>query len=117
MTIPLLLAAVTVAAGAGATPPASDYEVGAAMVAKRLAEDPASRAQHARNVILFVGDGMGITTLTASRILEGQMKGGLGEENRLSFEEFGHTALVKTFTANQQTADSAPTATAMPQQQ
>lgn len=113
MTIPLLLAAVTVAAGAGATPPASDYEVGAAMVAKRLAEDPASRAQHARNVILFVGDGMGITTLTASRILEGQMKGGLGEENRLSFEEFGHTALVKTFTANQQTADSAPTATAM----
>ncbi len=26
--------------------------------------------KHAKNVILFVGDGMGITTLTASRILQ-----------------------------------------------
>ncbi len=27
--------------------------------------------KRAKNVILFIGDGMGITTLTASRILEG----------------------------------------------
>ncbi|MEY4760475.1 MAG: hypothetical protein RLZZ200_331 [Pseudomonadota bacterium] len=107
-----VLSALTGGAALAVTP-ASDFEVGAAMVAKRLAEEPWVRRQHAKNVILFVGDGMGITTLTAARILEGQMKGGLGEENRLSFEEFPQTALVKTFTANQQTPDSAPTATAM----
>ena len=28
----------------------------------------------ARNVILFVGDGMGISTITAARILEGQLR-------------------------------------------
>ena len=98
---------------ASAASPPTEFSKGAASVARRLADDPASRAQHAKNVILFIGDGMGVTTLTASRILEGQLKGGQGEDNRLSFEEFPQTALVKTFTANQQTADSAPTATAM----
>ena len=29
----------------------------------------------AKNVILFVGDGMGISTITAARILDGQNKG------------------------------------------
>ncbi len=67
----------------------------------------------AKNVILFLGDGMGVTTLTASRILEGQMRGESGEENRLSFEEFPYTALSKTYSANQQTSDSAPTMSAI----
>ena len=67
----------------------------------------------AKNVILFVGDGMGITTLTAARILEGQLRGVSGEENRLSFEEFPYTALSKTYSANQQTSDSAPTMSAI----
>lgn len=67
----------------------------------------------ARNVILFVGDGMGISTVTAARILEGQRRGAPGEENRLSFEEFPHVALSKTYTWDQQTADSAPTITAL----
>jgi alkaline phosphatase len=35
----------------------------------------------AKNVILFVGDGMGISTITAARILEGQLRGESGEEN------------------------------------
>lgn len=67
----------------------------------------------ARNVILFVGDGMGVSTVTASRILEGQLKGKDGEFNRLSFESFPNVALSVTASANQQTSDSAPTATAM----
>ena len=41
---------------------------------------------HAKNVILFIGDGMGISTVTAARILEGQMNDRTGEENSLSFE-------------------------------
>lgn len=69
--------------------------------------------RRARNVILFVGDGMGISTLTAARILDGQMKGMPGEENDLSFEKFPFVALSKTYQANQQTPDSAPTMTAM----
>jgi len=67
----------------------------------------------AKNVILFIGDGMGVSTLTASRIFEGQRRGESGEENRLSFEEFPFTALSKTYSTNQQTSDSAPTMSAM----
>jgi alkaline phosphatase len=67
----------------------------------------------AKNVILFVGDGMGISTLTASRIMQGQLAGNLGEEGYLSFESFPHTALVKTYNVDAQTPDSAGTMTAM----
>lgn len=69
--------------------------------------------RHAKNVILFVGDGMGISTITAARILEGQLNGKPGEENRLSFENFPNLALSKTYSWDQQTSDSAPTMTAM----
>jgi alkaline phosphatase len=72
-----------------------------------------SNPGHAKNVILFVGDGMGISTVTAARILEGQLRGEPGEENRLSFERFPHVALAKTYNTNQQTADSAGTMTAL----
>ncbi len=71
------------------------------------------RTGKAKNVILFIGDGMGVSTLTASRILEGQLRGESGEENRLSFEEFPFSALSKTYSTNQQTSDSAPTMTAI----
>jgi alkaline phosphatase len=68
---------------------------------------------HAQNVILFVGDGMGVATVTAARIFEGQLRGESGEENLLSFERFPYVALSKTYSVNQQTSDSAPTMTAM----
>lgn len=67
----------------------------------------------AKNVILFVGDGMGISTITASRIFEGQRKGEDGERNQLAFEHLPYLALSKTYSANQQTSDSAPTMTAI----
>jgi alkaline phosphatase len=67
----------------------------------------------AKNVILFIGDGMGISTVTAARILEGQQRGVDGEYNRLSFERFPYSAFSVTASANQQTSDSAPTATAL----
>lgn len=67
----------------------------------------------AKNVILFVGDGMGISTLTASRIYEGQLAGKSGEEGYLSFEKFPYTALVKTYNVDAQTPDSAGTMTAI----
>ncbi len=67
----------------------------------------------AKNVILFVGDGMGISTITAARIYDGQSRGETGEENSLSFESFPNVALVKTYNTNQQVPDSAGTASAM----
>jgi alkaline phosphatase len=67
----------------------------------------------AKNVILFIGDGMGIATITAARIYDGQKRGETGEENSLSFERFANVALVKTYNTNAQVPDSAGTATAM----
>lgn len=69
--------------------------------------------QKAKNIILFLGDGMSITTLTAARIWQGQQQGGLGEEHFLHFETFPHTALIKTYNTNQQTPDSAGTMSAI----
>ena len=66
----------------------------------------------AKNVIIFIGDGMGISTITAARIYDGQSKGMSGEENQLSFEKFPNVALVKTYNTNQQIPDSAGTASA-----
>lgn len=43
----------------------------------------------AKNVILFLGDGMSIPTLAATRVYYG------GEEMELSFERLPHTALSK----------------------
>ena len=67
----------------------------------------------AKNVILFLGDGMSLTTVAAARILEGQRKGNPGEENVLSWEQFPHTALSKTYNTDSQTPDSAGTMTAI----
>lgn len=67
----------------------------------------------AKNVILFVGDGMSLTTVAAARILAGQRAGNPGESNRLSWERFPATALSKTYNTDSQTPDSAGTMSAM----
>ncbi|MCR9181127.1 MAG: alkaline phosphatase [Erythrobacteraceae bacterium] len=77
-----------------------------------FAEDVTAEPR-AKNVILFIGDGMGISTITAARIYEAQKRGETGEENQLSFEKFDNVALVKTYNTNAQVPDSAGTATAM----
>ena len=87
------------------------YTSAQATLQQRLNSDRTARP--AKNVILFIGDGMGVSTLTAARILDGQMKGGTGEENYLSFEKFPYSGLAKTYNTNQQTPDSAGTVTAM----
>lgn len=81
------------------------------VLAARIAYEPVKTP--AKNVILFIGDGMGVSTVTAARIFEGQQLGKPGEEHELSWESFPHTALSKTYNTNQQVPDSAGTATAM----
>ncbi len=70
-------------------------------------------AGRAKNVILFLGDGMSLTTVAAARILEGQRHGSAGEENLLSWEHFPATAFSKTYNTDSQTPDSAGTMTAI----
>ena len=70
-------------------------------------------AGKAKNVILFLGDGMSLTTVAAARILEGQRHGNPGEENLLSWERFPATAFSKTYNTDSQTPDSAGTMTAI----
>jgi len=85
-------------------------EAPAAVELRPRAEAASGRA---KNAILFVGDGMGISTVTAARILEGQLRGESGEENQLSFDRFPDVALIKVYNVNQQTPDSAGTMTAI----
>ncbi|KAL8188210.1 UNVERIFIED_CONTAM: hypothetical protein K2H54_063080 [Gekko kuhli] len=69
-------------------------------------------AHRAKNVILFLGDGMGVPTISAARIFKGQMAGGPGEEAVLAMEKFPYVALSKTYNVDRQVADSAGTGTA-----
>ncbi|XP_062053464.1 intestinal-type alkaline phosphatase-like [Lepus europaeus] len=66
----------------------------------------------AKNLILFLGDGMGVPTVTAARILKGQMNGNLGPETPLAMDHFPYLALSKTYNVDRQVPDSAGTATA-----
>ena len=74
---------------------------------------PALQGGTAKNIILFVGDGMGLSTMTAGRIRDGELKSIDGEKNFLSWEEWPSTALVKTYNTDAQVPDSAGTMTAM----
>ena len=53
----------------------------------------------ARNVVVFVGDGMGLSTINAARIYKGQKLGNMGEETELEFEKFPNVALSKVTTS------------------
>lgn len=95
----------------------SDYRRGfsALLAASAIcaAASPAFAAERARNVILFIGDGMGVSTLTAARIYDGQKRGVDGASNLLSFEAFPDLALVRTYSADSLVTDSAAGASAL----
>ncbi|XP_031839610.1 alkaline phosphatase 4-like isoform X2 [Nomia melanderi] len=82
---------------------------------KNLQENLAYRnnENRAKNVLIFIGDGMGISTITAGRIFKGQIKGTSGEEYKLAFEKFPNTGFAKTYNTDKQVPDSAGTATAI----
>ena len=79
---------------------------------QRIMAQP-KNTNRAKNVILFVGDGMGFSTVTAARIFEGQQRGVDGESNILAWEAFPYLAASKTYSADAQITDSAPSAVAM----
>ncbi|KAI8045725.1 alkaline phosphatase 4 [Drosophila gunungcola] len=80
--------------------------------AQRVKEN--SYQKKARNIIVFIGDGMGISTISAGRIYKGQyLKHGHGEEETLVFDDFPNTGMAKTYNVDKQVPDSAGTATAI----
>lgn len=84
---------------------------GQALLKARIEATP--NTGKAKNVILFVADGMGVGTNYGIRVFAGQQKGMLGEENNLPHDLFPNSAIIKTYNINAQTPDSAPTAGAM----
>ncbi|WP_084420856.1 alkaline phosphatase [Henriciella litoralis] len=96
-----------------AVPQQADDPYFTAAAAAVDARAPETFAPHAKNVILFVGDGMGIATVTAARIYAGQRRGLDGESYRLTMESLPYSAFSKTYSHDAQVADSASTATAM----
>ena len=63
---------------------------------------PALAAGEAKNVIFFLGDGMGPVTKTAARIYK------YTESGSLAMDTMPYTARIKTFSLDAQTTDSAP---------
>lgn len=63
--------------------------------------------RRAKNVVLFVGDGMGPNTVTAARIY------GFKEEGFMTWEKFSHMGMLKTYCADKIVPDSFSTATAL----
>lgn len=68
---------------------------------------PLLAANVAKNSILFVGGGMSMTTLAATRPYVGS------EETQLAFETFPGVGMLKTYCVDQQVADAACTGTAL----
>jgi alkaline phosphatase len=84
-----------------------------AAAAAQLATQANTGGQRAKNVIVFLGDGMSLPTIAAAHVRAGQLKGMDGESYRLSFERFPFSALSRTYETDQQTPDSAGTMTAI----
>ena len=107
----LILLALVATPPAGEETPQGWFRAGGATLEQLKTQQPVTGK--AKNVILFIGDGMGVSTVTAARILEGQQRGRSGEENFLSFERLPYTALIKTYSTDLQTPDSAGTMSAI----
>jgi alkaline phosphatase len=71
------------------------------------AESNLFHGPRARNVILFVGDGMGVSTVGATRVYS------VGVDGNLVIDQLPHSALSRTADADHITPDSASTMTSM----
>ncbi|XP_017129307.2 alkaline phosphatase [Drosophila elegans] len=76
------------------------------ILADKLASHNKLNENRAKNVILFLGDGMSIHTIAATRAF-------MGDSNKqVFFEKFPYLGLSKTYAVDERTPDSASTATA-----
>uniref|UniRef100_A0A1L8EG40 Alkaline phosphatase n=1 Tax=Haematobia irritans TaxID=7368 RepID=A0A1L8EG40_HAEIR len=76
------------------------------ILAQKLQDHEKVTTNTAKNIIMFLGDGMSVHTITATRNLMGD------SSEQVYFEKFPYMGLAKTYCVNRQVADSACTATA-----
>lgn len=109
-----VLAAVLSASACTAVPGARSAEAPRSAASGSAEAPPSAETSAGKgNVIFFLGDGMGVSTVTAARIFAGQQQGQPGEDHSLSFEAFPNVALVKTYNTDAQVSDSAGTMSAI----
>ena len=91
----------------------------AAFASLTMLAPAAHAAGEAKNVIFFLGDGMGPVTVTAARIYKGEKQlaaqpGSLksSEYAKLQMQSLPYAARIKTFSRDGQTTDSAPSMSA-----
>ncbi len=82
------------------------FLVAAILATTALAACTGTNPVSPKNVIFFLGDGMGMTTMTAARIYS------VGEDGELTVDTLPETAFVKTYSNNAQVTDSAPSMSA-----
>ncbi|XP_005192158.2 membrane-bound alkaline phosphatase [Musca domestica] len=82
------------------------YENAQTYLEQKLQQQNKLNMNKAKNVILFLGDGMSVHTLTAVRSYMGDAS------KQLAFEKFPYVGLSKTFCVDRQVPDSASTSTA-----
>lgn len=100
-------------ADADAIPQSADtyFTAGEEALWQKLAQRP--NLAEAKNIILFIGDGMSIPTITAARIYAGQKRGLDGVSYKLTMEQLPYSALARTYSDDSQVTDSAPSAVSM----
>ncbi|XP_049313371.1 membrane-bound alkaline phosphatase [Bactrocera dorsalis] len=76
------------------------------ILADKLEQSSRLNTNRAKNIILFLGDGMSVHTITATRAFLGD------SSEQVSFEQFPYTGLSKTYSVNKLVPDSACTSTA-----
>ncbi len=80
----------------------SNYYDNAKSTSQYRSTAPTRKSPTTETCALFLGDGMGITTLTASRIYV------VGEDGQLAIDQLPESAFVRTFSEDAQVTDSAP---------
>ncbi|MFT4076171.1 MAG: alkaline phosphatase [Asticcacaulis sp.] len=81
------------------------YFQGEQALAEALKRTP--NTGRAKNIILFIGDGMGINSVTAGRIFAGQQRGLDGASYELSFDKLPYSGFSKTYSTDRLVTDSA----------
>jgi alkaline phosphatase len=87
------------------------YERNNRLIHERMRNVQVDHLPRVRNVVIFIGDGMGTSTITASRVLKRQIS--KNPSARLTFDDFPATAIVQTDIENSQIAESAASSTAL----
>ncbi|CAH8578266.1 unnamed protein product [Schistosoma bovis] len=71
-----------------------------------------SSLKRPKNIILFIGDGMSLNTVTGARYLKAEKMNLLGGDVQLEWENWPVASLVRTFNSDRLTTDSGSAATA-----